>query len=321
MSEPDAGGRWRKRLLRAARLLLAGALLVWVFSRVEPGEAWAELLAAPPWIWPAVLGLFLLNSWLYAARVVVLMPTPAPVMTVFQAVLVGNFAGIALPTGGAEAAKVVTIAPHAGGADRALAFIAATRLIELVIWGGLVAWAAAAVLPGRLDVLVPFAWLSALGFVVGALVLAVAFRHGGVLAQRLAWLPKRLAAFAVGASAPFAEMARAPGKLAASAGITALFAATNCFTAWLIFRVYGVNIPYAEVLGLIPTLDIFLSLPLAPASVGVREVVFLNALAPYGADAGVALAVGYTRMSGHFSRAAIGGLLFALGRRPGGTDA
>jgi len=43
--------------------------------------------------------------------------------------------------------------------------------------------------------------------------------------------------------------------------------------------------------------------------------VFMEALAPYGADDATALAVGYTRMFGHFARAAVGGLLFAWGRR------
>ncbi len=306
--------RWGLRLLRAS---LAVVLLAAVSRQVHPGEALAQLRAAPLWIWPSTLSLFLVNTALYAARVSALMPQPAPLPALIRATLVANFAGLALPSGGAEAAKVVTIAPCAGGAQRALAFIAAARLIELVIWGGLVAWGAAAVLPGRLDPLVPVAWLSAAGFALGAAALALSLRHGGGLLRRLGprdGLAGRLLGFASGVSEPFAAMAAAPGRLLRSGSWALLFALNNCLCAWLILRAYGLEIPYGEVLGLIPTLDIFLSLPLAPANLGVREVVFLNALEPYGASAAVALAVAYTRWAGHLGRAAIGGLIFAMGR-------
>jgi uncharacterized membrane protein YbhN (UPF0104 family) len=135
---------------------------------VEPGEALESLLAAPRWIWPAVVGLFVVNSGLYVWRVDVLMAERLPFWAGLRAVLVANFAGIALPTGAAEAAKVLTLAEYIGGVDRSLATIVASRLVELVIWAGLLVWAAVFVLPGRLDVLVPVAWVFALGMLGAA---------------------------------------------------------------------------------------------------------------------------------------------------------
>jgi uncharacterized membrane protein YbhN (UPF0104 family) len=279
---------------------------------VEPGEALESLLAAPRWIWPAVVGLFVVNSGLYVWRVDVLMAERLPFWAGLRAVLVANFAGIALPTGAAEAAKVLTLAEYIGGVDRSLATIVASRLVELVIWAGLLVWAAVFVLPGRLDVLVPVAWVFALGMLGAA--------GGGALVPRLApglvrRLPARAGGFLGRVTAAMALVGERPGGVLVCAALTVVFAACNCFTVWVILGAHGVSISYPDTLGLIPTLDIFLSLPLSPSGVGVREAVFLNALAPYGATAATALAVGYTRWWGHLGRAAIGGVLFVLGRR------
>ena len=101
------------------RGLVAAGLLWWVLGQVSLGEAVAELALAPAWVWLVVPALFLLNSVVYTARVVVLLPEPPRFTAALRAVLVANFGGLALPTGGGEAAKVVTLAPHVGGSDRA----------------------------------------------------------------------------------------------------------------------------------------------------------------------------------------------------------
>lgn len=285
-------------------------LIGWVFRRATLSEAAAELAAAPPWLWVAVPGLFLLNSLVYTGRVVVLLPRRPPVLASLRAVLVANFAGLALPTGGGEAAKVVTLGPVVGGSDRALAAVVVARLIELVVWGGLVLWAAAGVLPGRHEAMVPLAWAVGLAFVgIAALGLGLV----PVPTRLLGRLPGRVGFFLERSGKAMTELRRRPTALLQSLGLALAFAAINVLTAWLVLRAYGLDISYVQVLGLVPTMDVAISLPISISGVGVRESVFVTTLAAWGAEPSTSVAMAFTRWVGHLSRGLVGGVLFAIG--------
>ena len=103
--------------------------------------------------------------------------------------------------------------------------------------------------------------------------------------------------------------------LAACFAMAFPFAAVNSFVVWLILCAYGVPLSYPATLGLIPTLDVVISLPVTVSGVGVREGMFAWALAPLGVDTATALAIACTRWSGELVRSALGGALWVAGER------
>lgn len=285
--------------------------LALIFRVADPGRAAALLRAQPAWVWTVPALLMLANAGLHALRIALLVDGLAP-GAVLRAVLVGNFLGLVLPTGGGEAAKALLLAraprsvPGAApvGLGLAVAAIAASRLLELGSWGLLCAWAALGVLPGAWPGLVPLAAAaSGAMFVVFGLGLALLTR--GRSAGRLSrlGLGRRLAGFRP-----------APARLAASWLCTLPFAAINCAAAWFALARLGLELPYPTVLGLVPTLDLLIALPLSISGVGVRESAFQLAFrhAPEAA-----LAAAWLRWSGELVRAAVGGLLFVAGPGPG----
>ncbi len=297
----------------ALRSGVAVALLAWVFSRADPGEALAEMARVPGWIYPLVLTLFLMNTVIYAARIVALFPPPRPpIAQIFRASLVGNFAGVALPSGAGEAVKVVCMAPWTGGPERALAAVAGARSLELIVWGGLVVWAAIAVLPGTLPAVVAPAWAAALALIVLGATVASGLRYGDAL---VGWIPGRIGGFLQHTARRARDLGADPMRVAASLLLVLPFAAVNCGVVWAILRAYGIEVSYPAILGLIPAMDVLIAAPISFAGLGVREGVFVYALEPWGAAPSVALAVAFTRWSGDLGRAVIGGVLFASGRR------
>lgn len=300
-----------RRALVLLRLFVAVAVVAFVYTRVDPGEAAAVLAAAPWWAWVVPAVLLTVNSGIHALRLVLVLPAPAPPLHVaLRAVLLGNFFGLFLPTGGGEAAKAVAIARAAGGYEPAFAAMFTSRLLELVPWGLLCVWGAVGVLPGRLPGWIPVAWAAAGGF--AALVIGVVLLARGVvrvpLPDAVATRVDRLA-----------RLRPPPARVVACLAAAVPFAAVNCFVVWVVLRAYGVRLSYPEVLGLIPTLDVVISLPVTISGVGVREMVFADGLRPWGAPATTAVAVALTRWSGELFRAGIGGVLFLLG--PLGRDA
>ena len=280
-----------------------------MFSRVEPGAALDALRSAPAWVYVGVVALMLLNSLIYVLRLTAL--AAAPLWATLRGVLLGNFVGLVLPTGGAEAVRVVALAPLFGGADRTLGLITASRVLELVTWAGLVAWAAVAVLPGRLPELLPLAGVTVLGFAC----IVAAVMVGGPRLSRLGartGFVGRVQGFLTRAAATLAELPRR--RLLASWLWTLPFAAVNCGAVWLAAFAHDVALSYPESLGLIPTLDVIIVLPLTIDGVGVRESLFVHGLAPFGATEATALAVALTRWFGQLSRSAAGGVFWLAGR-------
>ena len=171
------------------RVLLAGALLWLVFSRVDPGAALEVLRAAPWWAFGLPMVLLIGNTLLHGFRLYLLAPEPRPGPSpFFRVALIGNFAGLFLPSGGGEAAKVVALAREVGGYDRAVTVLGVVRLMELVPWGLLLAWGGVAVLPGRLPEMVPLAFVCAFGMMGTVAVGGMVLRQGDAAST---WVPSR----------------------------------------------------------------------------------------------------------------------------------
>ncbi len=276
---------------------------------MDLGVAVDALLGAPWWLYAGVVALMLANSLVYVLRLTSL--APAPTFRVLRGVLLGNFLGLVLPTGGAEAVRVVALAPLYGGADRTLGLIAASRVLELITWAGLVAWAALTVLPEHLPGFLPLAAVTVVGFMVIVLAVLVGGRRAAHLPESTG-LAGRVRGFVVRAAATLTGVP--PLRLLASWIWTLPFAAINCGAVWFAALVHGVALSYPDTLGLVPTLDVIIVLPVTIDGVGVRESLFVHGLAPFGATEATALAIALTRWFGQLSRAAVGGVLWLAGR-------
>lgn len=306
---PGYPGAAVSRVLPVLRLAVALTLVVLVLRGVDPGEAAARMREAPWWGYAAPWAILLVNGGVHALRLGVLLPEPRPPWSeVLRSVLVGNFFGLFLPTGGGDVAKVVALGRTTGRFEEAVAALLLSRLLELVPWGLLLIWGAAGVLPGRLPAMEALAWVTAAGMggVLG--LAAAAWRLGPGRRPTLpGWAEarvRRLEGFRT-----------TPARLAACLGLTFPFALLNCLAAWTVLRAYGVGLSFPVVMGLVPTLDVLIALPVTVSGVGVREGVFVHGLAAWGVAAPTALAVALTRWTGELFRAALGGLWWAAGRR------
>lgn len=292
------------------RLLVAIVLLVLVFRVVSPGDVLARLRAAPWWAFATAAGCLGVNSVFHAHRIRFLLPAPRPPWwRLLRAILLGSFFGLVLPTGGSEAARVLILRREVGGLDAAVAAMGMARVLELVAWSLLCLYGAVFVLPGDWPWLVPIT-LGAAAAMAGIVALVVAgLLRGEGLVRRL---PRRIG----GPLGRVLALRASAADLARSTLLVVPTAVLNCGIVWVVLRAYAAPMSFADVLGLVPALDVLIALPVTISGVGVREGVFQVALAARGVAPEVAVAVAFTRWTGELARAAAGGLLFVTS--PGG---
>lgn len=287
-----------------------GALILWaVFREASPWDALAALERAPVWVFVLPPVLLFFNSCVHAVRILLLLPgSRRPFLGVLRAVLLGNFFGLILPTGGGEAVKVLALGRLTGDLETALASLGLSRVLELGPWGALLVWGAVVVLPPRLPGYVLAT--GGTGLVMLALlvvVLLTLWRPSSVLR----WVPE----WAGRARLVRLASVRVTWARVLVCGLAAIpFALINCFVVYAILAGFGVPVPYVDVLGLIPTLDVIISLPITVSGIGVREEMFTRGFAAWGVAPATAIAVASTRWSGELFRSLVGGLLWAVSR-------
>jgi uncharacterized membrane protein YbhN (UPF0104 family) len=294
------------------RFGVATLLLVYTYRMLDLSAVVGALVEAPALMWAIVLPLYLMNTGIYVVRLRLLSDAPFSFWRAVRAVLLGNFFGLALPTGGGEAVKVLTLGELVGGKERALALIVASRLVEMAVWCGLVTYAALVVLPPILPSLVPVAWLGALVLGCGATVGVLGIKERPAFDAWVARIPVA-GRFFVTTWQGYRNLRPTRAQWWSLLCATMLFACVNSMAAWVVFDAMGAQIDYLTTLGLQPTLDLIISLPVTISGVGVREWVFAHALPPFGVSLSVAVAMGYARFCGHLFRALIGGALYAAG--------
>lgn len=292
-----------RRWYPLVRIVVAGVLAVVVFATMDVGAVAGVLRRAPRWAWGVSTALLAVNSVIHALRIRVLLPEPRPPLpAVLRSVLLGNFLGLVLPTGGGEAAKGVALARLADPPAAGVMALLTSRFFELPPWALLLFWGAWRVLPGRLDAYVPVVVACGLAFLAlfGAGVAVVRWGRGPTWLQRRVVLPPP-------------ERRPTAASLAWCALGALPFAAVNCLVVWALLRAFGVTIGYGEVLGVVPAMDVVISLPITVSGAGVRELVFAHGLAAWGVTPEVALAVAWLRWSGELVRSLVGGVWWAVG--------
>lgn len=302
------GGRGKLAL----RLLLTAAAVGWVVSRVDPGEALAHLLAVPPWLYLVVVGLMLINAWLSAVRVQILLAAAgvsAPLSAVLGAILRGGFVGLVLPTGGSEVAKVALLSRVTGESEAAVAALVGVRVLELLTWAGLLIFGLSQGLLEQDPLIGASAVFFSVAFLGVVAVSLVGVRFGPKIARRL---PGRLGAFALRCAESLFSVRDRPWHVLAALVLAVPFALINCLSIYVALTAHGIGLTYVDVLALFPAADTIISLPVTISGVGVREGVFVHALAPWGVTESLAVAASLTRWTGELGRAAVGGVLFVI---------
>ena len=294
------------------RLLLTAAAVGWVVSRIDPGEALAHLLAVPAWLYLLLVGLMLLNAWLSAVRVQLLLlaaGVAASQAAVLGAILRGGFVGLILPTGGSEVAKLALLSRVTGESEAAVAALVGVRVLELLTWSGLLIFGLSQGLLEQDPLIGASAIFFTAVFLAVVAISLVGVRFGPGIARRL---PGRLGAFAQRCAEALYRVRERPKLVLAALLLAVPFALINCLSIYVALAGHGIDLSYVEVLALFPAADTIISLPVTISGVGVREGVFVHALAPWGVSESLAVAASLTRWTGELGRAAMGGVLFVI---------
>jgi glycosyltransferase 2 family protein len=306
-----AGGRqipWNWVL----RALVSGFLIALLLALLPAGEIWAAVRRLPPWLWAAVVALFLLGHVVAAIKwaLVALHGSGLPLRAVLQAHFAGLAANLCLPgIAGGDLVRAGLVmrssddrVPIAFGSliDRLLDCLALLLLACLGAWLSLDRNTAAA---GPLVHL----GLVLLGGILAALVvLALLLRRPP--ANRL------LARFAEAGAA----CARRPIRLLACLALSLLVQAGFVGLNVLLADAAGLAAPAAGWLFAWPLAKLIAILPVSLAGLGVREASLAALMAAYGASPARVVAVGLIWQSVLFAGGLIGGLalLLARPRRP-----
>jgi uncharacterized membrane protein YbhN (UPF0104 family) len=296
---------------RGLKVTVSVGLLGFVLSRVDLGQAGRALMQAPRWVFFVPATCLLVNSGIQAWRVRLLFGAhgiDASVFFLFRVFVVGSFWGLVLPMGGAEAARLALLHRRLGAFDSCASTLFVARLLETLPWGGLLVWGLVSGLLDGVPLLAGAAWLGLALFAGAWCVCIGVWWTGPSVAQRL---PSMLAAPVTRAAQAIDRFRGNPWRLVFCALLGVPFTLVNAGVVWAVFVAYGVPLDYPAVLGVVPAADVWISLPVSMAGIGVRESVFVVALAPFGVEESVALAVIFTRWTGELGRAAAGGLFLA----------
>ena len=300
---PRAGST-RSRALAFVRILLAGVLIALVYSRVDLGATLGVLRTAPVSALAIPAGILVVNSLLHALRLGLLLRA-VPVGALVVVAFLGNFFGMALPTGGGEAAKILLLRRHVGASNAAAALVA-TRMMEMLPWGVLMAYGAWFVLPSHLPEYVPFTTVISAALcavpVVGAALTIGGARVSGRLPR---WVRTRL---------PDLGTVRVRDALLCQL-LAFPFSFLNVLAVGVILWALGAQVPVADLYGVVPAVDFVVALPITVSGLGLREGMFVDAFGRWGVPQEVAVAAALLRWAAELGRAAIGGVLFAVGRR------
>jgi uncharacterized membrane protein YbhN (UPF0104 family) len=270
---------------------------------VDVGEAVGVLRGAPLTALLVPSLILVVNSVLHAVRLGLLLRV-VPLPELLRVAFLGNFFGMALPTGGGEAAKIVLLRRHTGAATAAAALVA-TRIMEMLPWGAMMIYGAAFVLPHRLPAFVPFAWAAAALLCAAPAVGAAATIGGERFVRRLP--------APVQARMPDLSNVRLRDALICQL-LAFPFAFLNVLAVGTILWSLGADLPVWELYGVVPAVDLVVAMPVTVSGLGLREGMFVHAFAAWGVPEAVAVAAALLRWAAELGRAGIGGVLFAIGR-------
>lgn len=295
---------------------LAGTALALgiVFAIVPVGEVVAAAWRLPPALWLGALGLFLVAHAMTAAKWWLLIGGRGTFGKVYLAHLAGLGANLALPgVAGGDVVRAAIVIREQGNGDEVAAGSIVDRLIDtgaLALLAGLGFWA---VLDDDMS-LAGLSWrLAVLAVLAAGALVAFAFVPLPALAVgEDAGKVKRLV-FSTGAA--LARLARTPRlmvlSLLASLAAQLLLIGINVALALglalhLPFAVWAYGWSIAKLIAI---------LPISLGGLGVREASLAALLQPFGADAGLVVAVGLIWQTILYASGVLGILIGAMAGR------
>ncbi len=309
MSPPPARSRLLPRLLRG---VVALGLLTLIAHHVDVGAAAVAYRAAP---WAAFVApplLLLINAAMQAQRLVwvcgatgAAVPYGLALRTVLRAV----FVGLALPSGGADLAKLHWLGKASGAPTRVAAALLLMRIQEILPWLSLLLYGLSTGISEAWPLLGLAARLWSIAFVLALLALPLLARSPDLVGRR--W--PRLRALATDLAAARDLAMGAPRPLLGAQLLAFAVSMGNVTAAWVILRGMGAPLSWSAAAAIVPAADAVVSLPVTVSGVGLREGVLIHLFAAWGGAAEVAVAAGLLRFSAELVRASVGGVLFFVG--------
>ena len=196
-----------------------------------------------------------------------------------------------------------------GDGGAVVAAVVGVRVLELLPWAGLLLFGLSQGLLTRDPLIGSSAVIFSVVFLGVVVLSAVGVRSGPGIARRIPGRPGR---FIERCAHALQRVLVRPGLVLAVFLLAVPFALINCLSIWVALQGHGIALSYVEVLALFPAADTIISLPVTISGVGVREGVFVHALAPWGVGESLAVAASLTRWTGDLGRAAVGGALFVI---------
>ncbi len=319
---PSAQGE-ASRAVALIRIGISLTLLVWLLSRADLASVMEVLVNADVRLLAAAFGLNLMGWTLSVTRWRLLLRARGVVVsfdTTLRSYLTGIFFNNLLPsTVGGDSVPIYDSWRWGAGKAGAVAVIGVDRLTGLLALLSLavVAVVLAPQLLSGIPLLRLWILLGALGLVtVAGIALIPDARARAWIRPLLRWTApafvRRMAEKLSGSLRAFRDQPRVVRR---SLAISLVLQVTVVLHAFLLTRALGLQVPLMALFFIMPVALVIMSVPFSVNAIGIREGVFAFFLGLFGVSLSGALAFSWLAFGFILLQGAIGGVVYASGRR------
>jgi glycosyltransferase 2 family protein len=316
---------------RAAALIRIGislTLLVWLLSRADLSSVAEVLVNADLRLLAVAFGLNLMGWTLSVSRWRLLLRARGVVVsfgTTLRSYLTGIFFNNLLPsTVGGDSVRIYDSWRWGAGKAGAVAVIGVDRLTGLLALLSLavVAVVLAPHLLSGIPLLRLWILLGALGLVtLAGIALIPDARARAWIRPLLEWAPAFVRRMAEKVSGSLRAFRDQPRVVRRSLAISLVLQVTVVLHAFVLTRALGLQVPLMALFFIMPVALVIMSVPFSVNAIGIREGVFAFFLGLFGVSLSGALAFSWLAFGFILLQGAIGGLVYASGRRGRGREA
>jgi glycosyltransferase 2 family protein len=320
---PSSQGR-SSRIPALLRIGISAVLLAWLLSRADLASVVRVLLNADLRLLAAAFALNLMGWTLSVTRWRLLLRARGVAVsfgTTLRSYLTGIFFNNLLPsTVGGDSVRIYDSWRWGAGKAGAVAVVGVDRLTGLLALLSLavVAVVLAPQLLSGVPLLRLWILLGALGLVtVAGIALIPDARVRAWIHPLLGWAPAFVRRTAGKVSGSLRAFRDEPRVVRRSLGISLILQVTVVLHAFLLTRALGLQVPLMALFFIMPVALVIMSVPFSVNAIGIREGVFAFFLGLFGVSLSGALAFSWLAFGFILLQGAIGGLVYASGRRGG----